>query len=224
MHLLDLSELDLLDRRLTLFGVDRSRPVAFRRRDHLGDPRLPLMEALRDLFHERGVPYPGGRVLLLTHCAVFGYAFNPVSVFWCHDREERLAAVVVDIRNTFGERYPHILRVDDPSSMKQKKRMHVSPYFSLAGSYAFDLPVPGDEARLGIDLHHGDDAVLVARLRLERRPFTDANLARLLLAYPLMPLMVMAHIHGQALRLWLKGARLFHKPKYDPMAATQEPA
>jgi DUF1365 family protein len=132
--------------------------------------------------------------------------------------------VVADVNNTFGERYPHILRIDESSSMKQKKRMHVSPFFSLAGSYVFDLPAPGDAAHLGIDLHHGEDPVLVARLRLERRPLTDAQLARLLLAYPLMPLKVMADIHWQALRLWLKGARLFHKPAHDPIKAAQEPA
>jgi len=225
MHLLDLDELPELNRRLRLFGVERPRPVSFRAKDHLGDPSRPLRDNLRRLFDDAGADFPEGRILLLTHCRVGGYVFNPVNLFWCLDREDRVAAVVADVRNTFGEGYPYVLPVvDGRTTWRAKKRMHVSPFFSLAGTYRFDLPAPTETAHLGIDLYHDERAVLVARLKLDRVPLTDASLLRMLASYPLMPLRVIWRIHWQALRLWAKGARVYSKPPYDPAAAAGEPA
>jgi DUF1365 family protein len=225
MLLLDLDELPELDDRLRLFGHNRARPVTFRDRDHLGDPQRKVRENLAALFEERRQPFPDGRVLLLTHGRVFGYVFNPVSFFYCHDSAGTLRAVVAEVNNTFGERHPYLLPVTGGATVwREKKLMHVSPFFSMAGSYTFELPPPAERCEAVIDLHHGATTVLATRLSLERRPLTDGALLRALARCPLVTVKVIAAIHWQALRLWMKGAKVWRKPRYDPETARNEPA
>jgi DUF1365 family protein len=226
MLLLDLDELPSLAARLRLFGCNRRRPVAFYDRDHLGDPGRPARANLEALLAAHGIHAPAGRILLLTHARVFGYVFNPISVFYCFDPEDRLVAAVAEVSNTFGERHPYVLEArDGGATWHEKKLLHVSPFFSMQGSYRFHLPVPsasGVEAR--VDLWHGDRLALAARLSLDRRPLTDAALARALCRYPFITAQVVAGIHWQAFRLWRKGAPVFSKPPYDPAAARRESA
>ncbi len=225
MAFLDLDELPQLDARLRLFGWNRPALVGFRDRDHLGDPRRPLRENLAAFFASQGARLPGGPVRVLTHCRIFGYVFNPVSVFWCHGEDGALEAVVAEVNNTFGERHPYLLTVADGRTVwREKKRMHVSPFFSLDGSYEFDLPAPGERLDARIDLCHGPRTVMAGRLALRRRELTDGALASALVRHPLMTARVIGAIHWEALRLWRKGARVYTKPPYDPDAAGKLPA
>jgi hypothetical protein len=226
LTLLDLDELPLLDRRLRLFGHRRLRPVSFHDEDHLGPGGRPLRDKLTDLLVSRGVAPPKGRILLLTHCRIFGYVFNPVSLFYCFDEEERLRVVVAEVNNTFGESWPYVLEVgeDGQASWRQKKLMHVSPFFSLDGSYDFDLPAPGERAEVTIDLTRGGTTVLAAQMSLGRRALTDRALFSALVRLPFMTLKVIVAIHWEALRLWCKRAPLFHQPPFDPESARKRPA
>jgi DUF1365 family protein len=225
MLLLDLDALPDLDRRLRLFGHNRGRPVSYRDADHLGDPSRSTRDNVEAFLRDGGLEVPGGPIFVLTHGRVFGYVFNPVSFFYCYDREGRLAAVVAEVNNTFGERHPYRLPVRDRAYVwHEKKLMHVSPFFSLDGTYRFELPPPGERLEARIDLAHGGETVLASHLSLERRSLTDASLLGALARYPLMTASVIAAIHWQALRLWLKGARVWTKPPYDPEAARRRPA
>jgi len=222
MLLLDLDTLPELDRRLRLFGHNRARPLSFRDRDHLEDDARPLRAKVEAFLQAEGIEPPGGRILLLTLPRVFGYVFNPVSFFYCYDPEGRLAARVAEVSNTFGGRHSY---AGTGPAWRDKKVMHVSPFFSMAGSYAWDLPEPNRlrvDAR--VDLTHEGRPALRARLILRREPLTDRALAKALLRYPFMTLKVVATIHFEALRLWRKGARVFPNPTYDPPAARKEVA
>jgi DUF1365 family protein len=225
LHLLDLDELEDLDRDLRLFGHDRPRPVAFRDSDHLGDPRRPLRANVEAFLRESGSGLRPGRIEILTHCRVFGYVFNPVSFIYCYDEGDRLAAVVAEVNNTFGERHPYLLEVDGESRVwVEKKVFHVSPFFPLDGSYRWEVPEPGPALRIRVDLTRGGRPALAARMSLARLPLTDASLARALLRYPLMTGQVIGAIHWEALRLWWKRAPFWTKPPYDPEAARGGPA
>jgi hypothetical protein len=238
LYLLDLDELPELDRRLRLFGWNRPRPASFRDGDHLGDPGRSLAGNLRAFVESQGQRWPGGRVLALTNCRVFGYVFNPLSLFYCFDGEGALRAVVAEVNNTFGDRHPYLLVVPDrepPESCRpgdrprftwrEKKVMHVSPFLSLDGTYVFDLEAPSDRVRVRIDLTAGGATQLSATLALDRRmELSDAAIARSLLRYPFETMKVIGAIHWEALRLWRKRAPFWSRPPYDPDAARRRPA
>lgn len=219
MHLFDLDALDGLNDRHRLLGYNRRRVVALHDTDHF-DGR-PLREAVRAVVEGAGRTWPGGRVLLLTNARVFGYVFNPISIFYCFDTQDALDTVVAEVHNTFGDTHAYVLpgRAGSPSRPSAKKAMHVSPFFPLDGTYQFALPPPGDTLDVDIDLSVGSERRLAARLRLRRQPLSDASLAGMLLRYPLMTLQVIAAIHWEALRLWWKGVRYLPRPAYAPDAA-----
>lgn len=212
MYRLALDELDALDRELRLFGVDRRRPVSFRRSDHLADVRAVLAA--------HGVTSAISRVELVTNCRVFGYVFNPVSFFFCYGDDEALAAIVCEVNNTFGERHVYVLPVADAGpDWREKKVFHVSPFFTLDGTYRFRFDVSADHLEARIDLHRGGALQFASRLSLDRRPLTDAGVAAALARYPMVTAKVIAAIHWEALRLWWKGAAYHPKPAYDPESA-----
>ena len=212
MYRLDLDELDAIDQRLRLFGVDRARPVSFRRGDHLPD--------VRALVSARGVEDAIARVELVTGCRVFGYVFNPVSFFFCYAEGDRLVAIACEVHNTFGESHTYVLRAEAaPGEWREKKVFHVSPFFTLDGTYRFRFSVSDSHLDAGIDLFRDGALQFVSHLRLDRRPLTDREILRHLVRYPLITVKVMAAIHWEALRLWWKGASYHPKPAYDPESA-----
>lgn len=220
MHLFDLDEVGRINDTYRLLGYNRARPVGLHDADHL-DGR-PLRSAIEHTLVSRGHAWPGGRVLLLTHCRVAGYVFNPVSFFYCFDEAGALATVVAEVNNTYGERHLYVLpAVPAGDDRTHKKEFHVSPFFGLEGTYRFALAAPGDALRVGIDLTVGDDRRFEARLSLDRKRLTERALAGLLVRFPLVTAQVMAAIHWEAARLWWKGVPFRDKPAYAPDAARQ---
>ena len=209
--LFDLDELTELERRLRLFSVDRRNVVSLRCRDHF-DGTAPLKQAVIELAGDPEIE----RVLLLTQPRVFGYVFNPVSFYWCYRGDGSLACVVAELNNTFGERLPEVLRGPE-LRYEQRKRLHVSPFFGLDQSYEYAFSQPGREVWARIHVRDDDGArPLTAVLHGRRRELSDRSLAALLLRYPLQPLQVIAFIHFEALRLWLKRVPFHRKPAFVP--------
>jgi DUF1365 family protein len=216
---LDLDELPLLDRRLRLLGVERPNLVSLRSRDHLGTRRT-LKENVVAYLGDRGVDLEGGRIEVVTMLRVLGYVFNPVSFFYCHDAAGTLRFVVAEVNNTFGERLPYLLPVEDPDApvirLRHQKRLHVSPFFGLDQEYRWELAPLGQRLRIRIEVWERGERPFVAVLAGRRRELTDATLARTLVRYPLLPVQVIAHIHLQALRLLAKRVPFHRKPPFVP--------
>jgi DUF1365 family protein len=209
--LFDLDEVPELERRLRLFSVNGRNVVSLHDRDHF-DGTTPLKQAVVDLAGDPSIE----RVLLLTQPRVLGYVFNPVSFYWCYRADGSLACMVAELNNTFGERMPEVLRGPD-LRYEQRKRLHVSPFFGLDLSYEYAFSQPGDEVWARIHVRDDDGGrPLTAVLHGRRRELTDRSLARLLFRHPLQPLQVIALIHWQALRLWLKRVPFHHKPPFVP--------
>ena len=206
MAYLDLAELDEVFRGRWLWSAKRPALARFRREDHLGEPRLPLDEAVRTLVEERTGRRPAGPIRLLTHLRYFGYVFNPVSFYYCHDeRGERVESVVAEVNNTpWGERHCYVIQPTDSTP----KAMHVSPFMPMDLDYRWRLSPPGERLSVRMALRKERETVFDATLSLRRRAFSD----RLLAAYPLMTLKVIAAIHWEALRLWLKGVPVHTHP------------
>ena len=210
---LDLDELPELERRLKLLSVNRPNAVSLYDRDYMEGDGSTLKDAVVRFCAERGRQVE--RVLTLTQLRVFGYVFNPVTFHWCYGPDGRLAGIVAELGNTFGERLPELL---DGDSLRygHDKRLHVSPFFGLDQSYEYAFSEPGDEVWARIHVHENGRSPLTAVLHGRRSELTNATLAKFLVRYPLMPLQVTTLIHWQALKLYLRGVPFHHKPPFEP--------
>jgi DUF1365 family protein len=214
MLYLDLDELSTLPRS-ALFGVERARPLSFRRRDYLGDPGCPLKVAVLDEVERVLGKRLEGPVRLLTQVRAFGYVFNPVSFYYCFDQDgDTLKAVVAEITNTpWGERHRYVIAGEGQgASARFPKAFHVSPFFPMTQTYAWSFSKPGDKLSVGMTNEQDGHAVFRASLTLDRHPLSPSHLARVALTLPLMGFLVHVAIYLQAFRLWLKRAPFFPHP------------
>lgn len=218
---LDLDELAALDREVVGFAHNRAGPAAFHDRDHLGTADAPVRDKLAAWVRAQGRAMPAGPVLLVTNLRTLGHVFNPVSWFFCYDDGGRLALVVAEVCNTFGETHGYLLddlaRAGPTVRARTAKRFHVSPFMDIAGhAYDFALRPPGERLAVHMDVSDGDGRLFDATLSSERRPLTTRTLWRTLLRYPLMGLQTLAAIHWQALRLWARRVPVRAKPPPPP--------
>jgi len=220
---LDLTELPGAFRGRWLWGVERRTVAAFRRADHLGDPSRPLDQCVRDRVEAETGRRPAGPIRLLTHLRYFGYCFNPVSFYYCYDAADRqLETVVAEVNNTpWGERHCYVLdgpagAAGDARCWRSDKRLHVSPFMPMDLQYDWRLSTPVAAADSPLAVHMGcsraGELLFEATLALRRRPLTGGALAATLLRFPWMTLKVVAAIHWQALRLWLKRVPVYAHP------------
>lgn len=218
--LLDLDELPRLDAALRRFGHNRGWRASFHDRDHGPADGGALKPWIAARLAEAGLA-AGGPVRLLCFPRLFGYAFNPLSVWFCHAADGRLSAILYEVRNTFGERHGYLIPAEAGADglVRQScgKRFFVSPFMDMEMTYHFRIRPPDE--RLAVAIHQTDSqgAVLHASFAAERRPLDDASLGRAMREHPLMTLKVIAGIHWEAARLFGKGLRLRPRP---PLPAT----
>jgi DUF1365 family protein len=200
--LVDLDALPTLPRML--------RPFArFESRDHLGDPTRSLRANVDGYLAAHGIDLGGGSIRMLTNARVLGYAFNPLTVYWCHLADGTLRCVIAEVHNTYGQRHRYLLRTDDRGRAEVGKQFYVSPFYEIAGRYTMSLPEPAETLQLNITLHTPEGATFVASVRGERRPAHGLSLLRLLLGRPWATAAVSARIRLQGIKLYLRGLPVF---------------
>jgi DUF1365 family protein len=189
------------------------RPLArLETRDHCVDPddnpAAPMREVIDGYLARNGIDLHGGSIRMLTTARVLGHVFNPLTVYWCHQRTsvgEQLSCVIAEVHNTYGGRHRYLLRTDDRGRARTDKQFYVSPFYEVAGSYTMSLPAPDTALDLRITLHPPQGAPFVASVSGVRRPAHGAPLLRLVLGRPWTSLAVAARIRWQGIRLYLRG-------------------
>jgi uncharacterized protein len=193
---------------------NRAGLLSFHDRDH-GDGGGDALAWLDALLQSEGVPDADGEAWLHTYPRVAGYAFKPVSFWYCHRSDGSLAAVVVEVNNTFGERHCYLLAGPELAfgrELTARKVFHVSPFCDVQGRYRFRFMRTADRTVARID--HDDDAgpLLQTSVSGHLVPLTERSARAAFFGMPMMTLGVLAHIHWHALRLWLKRVPFFSKP------------
>jgi len=210
--LLDLDELPELSRRLRLFGHNRPAVFSFWDRDH-GDGGSGALRAwVEQELHNAGLDLGRPRIEVLCYPRIWGYVFNPLTVYFCHDEDGALRAILYEVSNTFGERMTYVIAVNgSPNAVRQRapKLHYVSPFVPMEARYDFLIRPPAERVIIRIDEADAEGHFLRAVFSGRRRTLSDRALLALLFAYPLMSLKVTAAIHFEALRLWLKGVPVF---------------
>jgi DUF1365 family protein len=212
--LIDLDRLADANRQSPLFGVNRAALYSFHEADHGRRDGSSLRAYAQRCAAERGIDLTGGRVLLLCYPRLLGYTFNPLSVYFCYRADGELALLIYEVRNTFGDIHPYVLPVlsgeisDAGVRQQQDKLFYVSPFIEMAMRYHFRVLPPGERVQLRILEADREGPLLAATFNGSRRALNTKELLRTFFALPLVTMKIMAAIHWEALRLWLKGARL----------------
>lgn len=215
--LVDLDELDQLDAKLAFFSRARFNLFSFHDRDYGDGAPNDLAAHIRGVLAGAGVAAEGP-IRLLCYPRMLGYAFNPLAVYYCHDRTGALTAIIYEVRNTFGGKHSYLIPVEgDADIIRQTadKNFHVSPFMPMDMRYHFRLTRPGDEIAVVIRQTDAEGAVFNAAFTGARVELTDRALLRAFFAYPLMTVKIIAGIHWEAIRLMLKGMKLL-KGAPDP--------
>lgn len=225
MMYLDLSELDELFRGRWLWSVNVWNAASFNRRYHLGEASIPLDQAVRDLVQQRRGVRPEGPVRMLTQMRYFGYNFNPVSFYYCFDREgKKVETIIVEIHNTpWGEIFCYVLGEEENDGTEREKvfrfpkGFHISPFMDMDIRYQWEFGIPGDSVRIFMTSVESGTKIFDADLFMKRREISGTNLSSMLMKYPFMNIKIIGAIYWQALRLKIKGAAFYTHPSKPNM-------
>ncbi|MGM4918135.1 DUF1365 domain-containing protein [Tardiphaga sp. 813_E8_N1_3] len=211
--LINLDRLDDADRISPLFGVNRAALYSFRESDHGDRDGSSLLAFAQRCARERGIDLTGGRVELLCYPRLLGYTFNPLSTYFCSRADGELALIIYEVRNTFGDIHSYVLPIqpgeqtDVGIRQEQDKLFYVSPFIDMPMRYHFRVSPPGADVKLRILETDPEGPILAATFNGKRHALTSGALLRSFFALPLVTVKIMAAIHWEALRLWIKGAR-----------------
>lgn len=216
--LIDLDRLDEADAQSKLFGVNRAALYSFRESDHGDRDGSSLRAYAQRRAADHAIDLTGGRVLLLCYPRLLGYTFNPLSAYFCYRADGELALMIYEVRNTFGDIHAYVLPVRPGEAsaaglrQEQDKLFYVSPFIDMAMRYHFRVSPPGDHVRLRILETDAEGPLLAATFNGDRRALNGPILAAMFAALPMVTFKIMAAIHWEALRLWIKGARFVPRP------------
>ena len=228
---LDLDEMDIVSKVHPLWSIQRRNFASFYREDHLGDPNTALKKAVCEEVKRQIGKEPNGPIRLMTHFRYFGYVFNPVSFYFCYNASDTdVETIIAEVHNTpWGEEHVYVMGQgtnEHPFKGWRRHRFgkafHVSPFMDMHLDYDWRFRLPGSEMNAHVLLTEKGNHLFDASLSLKRRKLSKQAFNRALFLYPFMTGKVIAMIHWQALRLYLKGAPFFVHPKKRVTASEKE--
>lgn len=225
--LLNLDEIEALSKRMMWFSYNRSNLFSFYDSDHGDGTKTPIRVQIDRQLAKAGLDISGGCVMLLCMPRTLGYCFNPLSVFFCYRKDGDLEAIVYQVHNTFAERHSYVIAVKDAGSAVHqncRKRFYVSPFLDMDLRYDFRIAGPDKRVTVAISATGPEGPVLNAVMAGVRKPLTDRSLFGIFWRIPAVTLKVMAGIHWEALRLWIKRIGFRRRPAPPGRATTIVPA
>ncbi|HCX14949.1 MAG TPA: DUF1365 domain-containing protein [Rhodospirillaceae bacterium] len=225
--LIDLDELPSISKGTVGFSHNRFNLLSFYDSDHGPGTGESLRDWVESHLRNAKIELSGGPIRLLCYPRIFGYVFNPLSVYFCYqqvDGAETLVAILYEVNNTFRERHTYLIPVldyDRTQAIHQscEKKMYVSPFLDMDMTYNFRIRPPSDDISVAIHETNRDGAILDASFSGIRKAISSAKLIKTLARFPLMPIKVIGGIHWEALKLWVKGVPLVHhtEPPANPV-------
>jgi hypothetical protein len=215
--LIDIDRLQDAGRQAAAFSVNRFNLLSFRPSDH-GDGSGDLRGHMDRLLAEAGVDATGGRAWLLCYPRMLGFVFNPISVYFIYNRAGALAALIYEVRNTFGEMHTYVAPIEEGQlseagvRQERNKLFYVSPFMDMPMRYRFRVLPPGERVNVRILETDGEGPILAAMFTGRQRRLTSWAVVKSCARLPFMTLKVVAGIHYEAARLWLKGITFYNRP------------
>jgi len=210
------------------FGVNRRALASLRTRDYGPRDGSDLQQWMRTILHDAGIP-ADGEIWLQTFPRLFGFAFNPVSFWYCHDQSGALRAVLAEVNNTFGQTHRYVLSSDAPITLQTRlvstKNLHVSPFCQVQGHYSFTFRETAQTSLVSLNYFDGQGLLIKTTVGGNVSDLTPAQIRNAILRQPWLTCSIVLGIHWQALRLWLKKVPWFSKPTapINPLSLTIKP-
>ena len=220
--LLDIDEFESTAKRLKFFSYNRWNMFSLAAKDHGARDGSHMRPWIESAAADKDIDITGGKIFILAFPRLWGFVFNPISLYYCYDKSGALACILYQVKNTFGEQHGYLLGTQDKTdngAIKQscEKLFHVSPFIEMNCTYNFIVREPDETLDFKIDQRHIDisgnhQKMLTATWNGKRYDLTDRNIIRTMLMHPFMTYKVVIAIHWEAFWLWIKGAKYIKRP------------
>lgn len=205
--LIDLDEIEQLDKSISIFSHNKFNIFSFYNKDHGDRDGNCLKKWVISNLQKYKIEGNISKIKILCYPRIFGYVFNPLSIFYCYEND-KLKSIFYEVKNTFNEQHTYIFKIKDGEEIKQKckKKFYVSPFMDMETFYNFKLIDPNQRLSVMIKQTDAEGTVLTATQTGYKKEFNFKQLLINFFKYPLMTLKIISSIHFEALLLWKKGA------------------
>ena len=211
---IDLSELNELNRKLKFFSINKFNLISFYEKDHGERDGSSLINWVKLNLSNNNISSENIKIKLLCYPRILGYVFNPLSIFFIYDKNDKLISILYEVKNTFGEQHTYVFKVDSDEKLIQNncsKKFHVSPFIEMNCNYFFRILNPVESLSVIIDQYDKEGKILFASQDGKRTDLTNKNLMNSYLKHPLMTFKIISAIHFEAFKLWIKGIKFVKK-------------
>ena len=211
---LDLNEINELDQQIPFFSYNKFNILSFFDKDHGYRDGSSIKNWLIHVLQKKNISTINIKIKILCYPRIFGYVFNPLSIFFIYDADSNPIAILYEVKNTFGEQHTYVFKIDIKNKQilnNCKKKFYVSPFMDLESKYFFKVLIPNERLSVIIDQRDKEGKLLFASQDGERVKLSSKNLLKSYLKHPLMTLKIISAIHYEALKLWIKGIKLVKK-------------
>ena len=212
--LIDISEINLLHKNLKIFSYNSFNIISFYDADHGPRDGTSVKEWVIKNLKDNQIDTKDIKIKLLCYPRIFGFVFNPLSVFFIYNKKSELISILYEVKNTFDEQHTYIFKNRENENLIKhtcKKKFHVSPFIEMNCTYFFKILKPGDKISVIIDQYDEEGKLLYASQDGSRIDLNNKNLFLSYLKHPLMTFKIIAAIHFEAFKLWIKGIKFIKK-------------